>query len=122
MKKLVFAWLLALAGIAQAQGAPVFLYATEASPFDTATISVNGAGAFPCVVGVNPSGNIKCPLDSITAPGTYTLAIKVVQNPGTVVTAGGATTSPGGSAVSAPFLWTLAPSVVAPPGLPKIGS
>lgn len=126
MKKLVFAWLLALAGMAHAQAAGPYVYATEAAAIDTATLSVNGAGAIACDLGTFPAStgsNIRCPLTSLTVPGVYTLAIKVVQNPGTTVTgSNSATTNPGGSAVSAPFAWTLNSAVVGTPGQLKVGS
>lgn len=120
MKNLLIACLLTLAGTAHAQAAPN-LYANEASVIDTASLVINGAGSIPCVVGTNPNGNIKCPLDSITTPGTYQLAIKVVQNASVVSTPTGATNNPGGSAVSAPFPYTLNSATVVPPGNPKVG-
>lgn len=110
---------------AQAQAASPNLYAIEASPFDTAAITINGSAAIPCALGTytntSPSSNIKCPLDSIVANGTYTIVIQVAKAGSITNTGTGATNTAGGSAVSAPFLYTMNLATVAPPANPKVG-
>lgn len=120
MKKIILLAAMFISTMAAAQAAGPSLYANETSAIDTATLSVNGAGAIPCVLGVNANGNIKCPLDSVAAPGTYTLLITVTKA-GTIVNTGtGATNSAGGSGVSAPFSYTNNSVTVAAPGNPKV--
>lgn len=120
IKNLLLAVLLAACGLAHA--APILLadpYPASGVQPDSATLSVNGGSTITCTLptvtgGVQPT----CDLVSITSPGTYTLVLTVTKNPITVTTADGATTTPGGSASSSPFVWRrLAGGVSAPASL-----
>lgn len=75
---------------------------------DTATLTVNGGVPISCTLPTVAGGKQPtCDLASVTAPGVYTLVLTVTKNPSTVMTGPNAgTTDPGGSASSAPFVWT----------------
>jgi len=88
-------------------------YPTTGPRPDSVSLTVNGGAPIACALetvagGVQP----KCPLASITTPGTYTLVMTVTALGG--VSGGNTYTSPG-SASSAPFTYVFRSGSASPP-------
>ena len=87
---------------------------------ETASLSVDGGVAIPCIMNLSADGALQpmCDLASITVPGVYKL-VMIVSNREVLTNETGGTFVVGGAAKSAPFTYTYRSSIVLPTGAKK---